>query len=106
MKRRNSIKAVMLIVVCGLLITFSYSCKTSIPQKNIGLQLYSIRDSITKDVPGAIAKVAKMGYKFVEPAGFANGKFYGLEPAAFKALCAANKLTILSSHTSVMSIMI
>ena len=54
--------------------------------------------SIKKDVPGTIAKVSQMGYKFVEPAGYANGKFYGMEPAAFKALCDANKLPILSSH--------
>jgi sugar phosphate isomerase/epimerase len=50
-------------------------------------------------VPGAIAKVAKMGYTFVEPAGYSDGKFYGMEPSAFKALCESNKLGILSSHT-------
>jgi sugar phosphate isomerase/epimerase len=50
-------------------------------------------------VPGAIAKVAKMGYTFVEPAGYSNGKFYGMEPADFKALCEKNNLGILSSHT-------
>jgi sugar phosphate isomerase/epimerase len=60
--------------------------------------LYSIRDSIIKNVPAAIAKVGKMGYKFVEPAGYADGKLYGMEPAAFKALCLSNGLTILSSH--------
>ena len=40
----------------------------------------------------AIAKVGKMGYKFVEPAGYADGKFYGMEPAAFKELCETNGL--------------
>jgi len=83
--------------VTGLIISAMYSCKTT-PQKNIGLQLYSIRDSITKDVPAAIAKVGKMGYKFVEPAGYTDGKLYGMEPAAFKALCESNGLAILSSH--------
>ena len=73
------------------------SCKA--PGKNIGLQLYSIRDSIGRDVPAAIAKVSKMGYKFVEPAGYSDGKIYDMEPAAFKALCEANGLKILSSHS-------
>ena len=82
--------------VTGLIFSTFYSCKPA--KKNIGLQLYSIRDSIMKDVPGAIAKVSKMGYKFVEPAGYADGKLYGMEPAAFKALCEANKMTIISSH--------
>ncbi|MCX6254573.1 MAG: TIM barrel protein [Bacteroidia bacterium] len=68
-------------------------------KKNIGLQLWSIRDSIMKNVPGAIAKVGKMGYNFVEPAGYGDGKFYNMKPAAFKTLCNTNGLTVLSSHT-------
>ena len=96
MKKRSIISIVLLMAVTGLIFSTFYSCKPA--KKNIGLQLYSIRDSITKDVPGAIAKVSKMGYKFVEPAGYADGKFYGMEPAAFKALCETNKMTIISSH--------
>jgi sugar phosphate isomerase/epimerase len=41
-----------------------------------------------------------MGYTFVEPAGYRDGKFYDMEPAAFKALCEDNGLLVLSSHTS------
>jgi sugar phosphate isomerase/epimerase len=98
MKKRSFIKIILLTLVAGIsLFTFnSFKLK---PQKNIGLQLYSIRDSIIKDVPTAISKVGKMGYKFVEPAGYNNGRFYKMEPAAFKALCESNGLTILSSHT-------
>ncbi len=88
----------MLLLVSSLFITTFESC-TKAPHKNIGLQLYSIRDSIMRDVPGAVAKVAKMGYTFVEPAGYRDGKFYGMDPAAFKALCDENGLPILSSHT-------
>lgn len=99
MKKRNLLLIIMLIAVTGSLSTIFQSCKTT-PQKDIGLQLYSIRDSIKRDVPGAIEKVAKMGYKFVEPAGYADGKFYGMDPVAFKDLCAKNGMTVLSSHTS------
>jgi sugar phosphate isomerase/epimerase len=98
MKKRTIISAIMLLLVSSLFITTFESCKKA-PHKNIGLQLYSIRDSIMRDVPGAIAKVAKMGYTFVEPAGYRDGKFYGMDPAAFKALCDENGLPILSSHT-------
>ena len=96
MKKRNLISFVLLIAVTGFLSTVFISCT---PKKNIGLQLYSIRDSIRKDVPAAIEKVGLMGYTFVEPAGYADGKFYGMEPAAFKALCEKNGLKVLSSHT-------
>jgi sugar phosphate isomerase/epimerase len=97
MKRRNLITIILLIAVTGSLSTVFNSCKTT-TKKDIGLQLYSIRDSIMKDVPGAIEKVAKMGYKFVEPANYANGKLYGMDPVAFKDLCARNGMYVLSSH--------
>lgn len=84
--------------VSGLLLSSLYSFKKA-TSKYIGLQLYSIRDSIRKDVPGAIAKVAKMGYKFVEPAGYANGKIYGIDPVEFKNLCEKNGMKVLSTHT-------
>lgn len=97
MKTKNLIAIIMTIAVSGMMAVFFQSCKPK--QKNIGLQLYSIRDSIGKDVPGSIKKVADMGYKFVEPAGYGDGKFYGMEPADFKALCEKNGIYVLSSHT-------
>jgi sugar phosphate isomerase/epimerase len=96
MKKRSLISVVMLLVVAGIMLPSFNSCKA--PGKNIGLQLYSIRDSIMKNVPAAIEKVGKMGYKFVEPANYNNGKLYNMEPAAFKALCEKNGLSVLSSH--------
>src|SRR5437667_2449121 len=38
--------------------------------KKIGLQLYTVRDSMEKDLDGTVAKVAGIGYKEVELAGF------------------------------------
>jgi sugar phosphate isomerase/epimerase len=98
-------KKLSLLFIAGILclscITFftATSCNSA-KKKNIGLQLYSIRDSINRDVPAAIKKVADMGYTFVEPAGYRDGKFYNMEPAAFKALCEKNGMPVLSSHTS------
>jgi sugar phosphate isomerase/epimerase len=67
----------------------------------IGLQLYTIRDAMETDVPGSLKKVSDMGYKYVELAGYANGKFYGYEPAEFKKLVEDLGMEILSSHTQV-----
>ena len=97
MKKRSIISIVMLLVLSSLIFNTFNSCKPA--KKNIGLQLYSIRDSIMRDVPGAMAKVGKMGYTFVEPAGYGDGKFYNMEPSAFKALCEENGLPVISSHT-------
>jgi sugar phosphate isomerase/epimerase len=97
MKRNKLTSIVLLLAITASLSTIFYSFKPA-KGKYIGLQLYSIRDSIRKDVPGAIEKVAKMGYKFVEPAGYADGKIYGMDPLAFKDLCKKNGLKVLSAH--------
>ncbi len=99
MKIKNLTGIILLSASVTLIATAFFSCKPQPAGKNIGLQLYSIRDSIHRDVPAAIEKVAKMGYKFVEPAGYGNGKFYNLSPEEFKALCEKNKIYVLSSHT-------
>ncbi len=110
MKKQKLLAIVLLTAITGCLSLVFYSCKTTRPassptskavlQKNIGLQLYSIRDSIRKNVPAAIEKVAAMGYKFVEPAGYSDGKIYGMDPVAFKELCKKNGMLVLSTHVS------
>jgi len=77
-----------------------YSCKkAAIP--GIGLQLYTIRDAMAADVPGSLKKVADIGYKYLELAGYADGKFYGYPPAEFRKLVNDLGMEILSSHTQV-----
>jgi sugar phosphate isomerase/epimerase len=69
------------------------------PVKNVGLQLYSLRDQLPKDVKGVIAKVAAAGYKEVEPFGYSkqNG-FWGLNAKEFNDLLKVNGLTTASGH--------
>ena len=67
----------------------------------IGLQLYTIRDAMGTDVPGSLKKVSDMGYKYLEPAGYADGKFYGYEPTEFKKMVNDLGMEVLSSHTQV-----
>jgi sugar phosphate isomerase/epimerase len=100
MRKQSLFSILLMIATFGLMFSTLNSCMQSSKGKNLGLQLYSLRDSIKNDVPGTVAKVGKMGYKFVEPADYSDGKFYGMTPSEFKALCKVNKLFILSSHTS------
>jgi sugar phosphate isomerase/epimerase len=53
------------------------------------------------DVPGSLKKVADAGYKYLELAGYADGKFYGYAPVDFKKLVNDLGMEILSSHTQV-----
>jgi sugar phosphate isomerase/epimerase len=66
----------------------------------LGLQLYSVREAIWKDTPGSLKKVAEMGYKYVEHAGYMNGKFYkNYDAKEFRAMLDGNGLKMCSGHT-------
>jgi sugar phosphate isomerase/epimerase len=67
----------------------------------VGLQLYTIRDAMTADALGSLKKLSDMGYKNLELANYADGKFYGYTPAEFKKIVNDLGMEIISSHTSV-----
>jgi sugar phosphate isomerase/epimerase len=72
--------------------------KTKSP-KEIGLQLYSVREDMKQDPVETVKKVGEMGYTFVEAAGYANGLFYGMTPEDFKTLVETSGMKFISSHT-------
>jgi sugar phosphate isomerase/epimerase len=77
-----------------------FSCKKSCKsKKNIGIQLYSVRDSMKTNPVKTVEQVGKIGYTFVEPAGYSDGKFYGMVPEEFKTLIEKNGMVVISSHT-------
>jgi sugar phosphate isomerase/epimerase len=59
----------------------------------VGLQLYTVRSLMTKDVEATLATVAGIGYREVEFAGYFNR-----EPAALRATLDKLKLTSPSCH--------
>ena len=59
-----------------------------------GLQLYSVRDITGQDLAGAMQKVASLGYRFVEFAGF-----FGHSAEDVKAMLDQNGLTVSGTHT-------
>lgn len=74
-----------------ILIFLAFSLWQSVAAQEIGLELYSLRDQFTKDVPGTMAKVKQMGIKEVELAGT-----YGLQFPEFIKILAQNELTVVS----------
>jgi len=59
----------------------------------IGLELYTVRDLLTTDFEGTLAKVAALGYTEVEPTSYNN-----MAPREFRALLDRYKLTAPSTH--------
>lgn len=68
-------------------------------KKEIGLQLYTLRDEIAKDVKSTLEKVAAAGFTTVETYGFSiKDQFWGLSPMDLKKILDANKLKAVSGH--------
>ena len=61
--------------------------------KHIGLQLYTVRDQLAKDIEGTIAAVAAAGITELEFAGY-----YNKDAAWWKALLKKHRLTAPSAH--------
>ena len=74
-----------------LLIGLFVSSSFLIAQTEIGLQLYTFRNQIPKDVPGMFEKISKMGIRELE-----GGSTYGLSVDSFKTLLKKNNLKIVS----------
>ena len=70
-------------------------------EKNIGLQLYTLRDQVSKDLRGTLEKVAAIGYRSLEAAGYENGRFYGHSPAELASMAADLGMEFISSHAMV-----
>ena len=89
-------KSVLILV--ALLVVSLYSCTQPV-EKEIGIQLYSVRDDMRADPEATVAKIGEIGYSFVEAAGYGDGQFYGMDPLAFKTLVNNNGMEFLASHT-------
>jgi sugar phosphate isomerase/epimerase len=83
----------------ALLLSNSLIANHKAKQKNIGIQLYSVRDEMKKDPLGTLKKVAEMGYKNVEHANYVEGKFYGYSPTEFRKVLNDLGLAMPSGHT-------
>jgi sugar phosphate isomerase/epimerase len=61
--------------------------------QRVGVQLYTVRDAMQKDFEGTLAKVAAIGYKEVEFAGY-----FDKPPQQIKEILSRNNLTSPSAH--------
>jgi sugar phosphate isomerase/epimerase len=65
----------------------------------IGIQLYTVRDTMFKDPLGTLTALSKMGYQYVEHANYANRKFYGYTAIEFKKILTDLGMQMPSGHT-------
>ena len=68
--------------------------ETTMNPKPISIQLYTLRDEASRDFPGVLRRVAQIGYKGVEPAGF-----HGFSPREFRRFVEDLGMVVSSTHS-------
>ncbi|MDR3093219.1 MAG: sugar phosphate isomerase/epimerase [Bacteroidales bacterium] len=98
--RRDFLKHASMMVAGGFLGSqLLSSCGGNAVKKNIGLQLYSLRDDINElGIKKVLEIVSKMGYTNLEAAGYGDGLIYGTEPVEFKKIVDGLGMKITSAH--------
>lgn len=91
--RRSFLKSTSLLSAGLYLAPDGFKTKSTL----IGLQLYTVRDAMSKDPVATLSKVAEIGYTLVE-SSYGDGKFNGMNPSAFKKALKDNGLAMKSSH--------
>jgi sugar phosphate isomerase/epimerase len=93
MKRRTFLKQT------GLVTSFAFLHPPVLFKEKfkLGLQLYTIRDAIAKDVRKALKQIESFGYEEVETYGFNKG-YWGMESKVAKQLLDDNNLSTSAGH--------
>lgn len=86
------------LVLGTLAITPSLAFTTK--KRAIGIQLWTLRETLPKDIKGVLAQIAKAGFTEVETFGFSpkDNAFFGTSVTDFKAILDANGLKATSNH--------
>src|SRR5687767_9049721 len=61
--------------------------------ERVGIQLYSVRNDMQRDMPGTLARLAQIGYREVEFAGY-----FGRTPQQVRQMLDSNGLSAPSTH--------
>ena len=97
--RRDFLKSASLLVAGGLVAKGFSSCAKCCSAKNMGLQLYSLRDYVKENgIQQTLELVAKMGFKNLECAGYNDGNVYGVAAKEVKKMVDDLGMKMTSSH--------
>ncbi|MEX2233022.1 MAG: sugar phosphate isomerase/epimerase [Cyclobacteriaceae bacterium] len=96
MKRREFIRA-SAVTAAGLFSMPSTGVAAKI-KGQLGLQLYTLRDSIFKDPKDVLQKVAAFGYRELETFSYRDGKIYGMDFPDFGKFIRDLGMRVVSGH--------
>ncbi len=94
MKRRQFIQTAAAASAVALIPSFALAA----PKRKIGIQLYTLRDVIFKDVQGTLKQVADFGYQELELFGYNDGKVFGKPVSEVAKMVKDMGMKITSGH--------
>ncbi len=72
-----------------------------LPRKSIGVQVYSVRDALKEDFSGTIARLADIGFEYIEAYGLGtDGKIFDRSAQEYRQIVEDTGMTLLSSHAT------
>jgi sugar phosphate isomerase/epimerase len=100
-KRRDFIKTSAFLAAGSLMApAFASINKTNAGKMQSGIQIYSVRNQLSKDFPGTMKQVAEIGYKLIEGYGLGlDGKFLGkISPQEYKSTITDLGMKLVATH--------
>jgi sugar phosphate isomerase/epimerase len=98
MKRRTFIQNASLAIAGGLFLPSLLKASAPAAGRPIGIQLYTLKDVIMKDVKGTLQKLAEIGYKELEAYGYNDGKAFSMSYADFNSMVKDMGMSVVSGH--------
>jgi sugar phosphate isomerase/epimerase len=99
LNRREFLKQAGMVTASAMVLPNLLSAAQSRPAP--GLQLYTVRTLLEKDLKGTLQKIAAIGYKNMESAAGSKGHYYGLKPKEFSQMLSDMGMKLRSSHVMV-----
>lgn len=97
MQRREFIQT-SAVAAAGLLALPSFVSAAAKGKNEIGLQIYTLRDTIFKDPKGVLKQVADFGYKKLETFAYKDGSIFGMPFADFGKYMKDLGIKVTSGH--------
>lgn len=97
MKRREFLQRTAVAAAGALALPTACSNPPSLAN-SLGLQLYTLRDTIVHDPKGVLQKVASFGYKNLETFDYRDGTIYGMPFAEFGTFTKDLGMRVVSGH--------
>src|SRR4051812_12723741 len=105
MQRRRFLKSAAVIgsgiLAQPLIRSCSPKATASGTEDDFGLQLYTLRDILSRDPKSILEQVASFGYRQLESYEGPHGMFWGMKPAEFKNFNEGLGMRVIASHCDI-----